>query len=207
VSVVLEQLVVSDAPDVWAKLGFHVHAGKTRVGGVEIRLSGREPQQPAEGIVSWRLRDVQSTDLDGLRTEEALGDAPPSHPDPAHPNGALAVDHVVAFTGDFDRSVAALERAGLDLRRVRKVPGSGGVRQGFFLLGHALLELAGPVQNRVAATFWGLTIVVDDLDALAERLGDRLGEPRDAVQPGRRIATVTSAAGASVPLAFMTPRT
>jgi hypothetical protein len=35
-------------------------------------------------------------------------------------------------------------------------------------------------------------------------LGDRLGEARDAVQEGRRIATLRREAGLAVPLAFMT---
>jgi hypothetical protein len=48
--------------------------------------------------------------------------------------------------------------------------------------------------------------VVDDLEAAAERLGDRLGRVKDAVQPGRRIATVRREAGLGVPLALMTPR-
>ena len=48
-------------------------------------------------------------------------------------------------------------------------------------------------------------MVVSDLDALAERLGDDLGTPRDAVQSGRRIATLRESAGLGVPVAFMTP--
>jgi hypothetical protein len=37
-------------------------------------------------------------------------------------------------------------------------------------------------------------------------LGDKLGEPRPAVQEGRTIATLRRGeAGSSVPLAFMTP--
>ena len=44
-----------------------------------------------------------------------------------------------------------------------------------------------------------------DLDALAQRLGDDLGAPRDAVQPGQRIATLRESAGVGVPVAFMSP--
>jgi len=71
-------------------------------------------------------------------------------------------------------------------------------------VGPCLLELGGPAEGDVR--FWGLTLVVDDLDAAAERLGGRLGRVKEAVQPGRRIATVQREAGLSVPLAFMTPR-
>jgi hypothetical protein len=44
------------------------------------------------------------------------------------------------------------------------------------------------------------------MDQTARVLGDKLGEPRPAVQEGRTIATLRrSEAGSSVPLAFMTP--
>jgi hypothetical protein len=36
-------------------------------------------------------------------------------------------------------------------------------------------------------------------------LGDRVGEVRDAIQPGRRIATLRRSAGLSLPVALMTP--
>ncbi len=64
--------------------------------------------------------------------------------------------------------------------------------------------MPGPSDGSVR--FWGLTLVVSDLDAAAARLGSRLGAVKDAVQPGRRIATVRREAGLSVPLALMTPR-
>jgi hypothetical protein len=47
---------------------------------------------------------------------------------------------------------------------------------------------------------------VDDLDELARRLGPRLGRVRDAVQPGRRIATLSAQAGVACRVAVMTPR-
>jgi hypothetical protein len=53
---------------------------------------------------------------------------------------------------------------------------------------------------------WGLALVVDDLDAACARLGKELvGDLRDAVQPGRRIATLRPAAGIGIPVALMTP--
>jgi hypothetical protein len=55
------------------------------------------------------------------------------------------------------------------------------------------------------ARFYGIAFTVDDLDATAALLGDRLGRVKDAVQPGRRIATLRREAGAGIPLAFMSP--
>lgn len=55
------------------------------------------------------------------------------------------------------------------------------------------------------AFFWGLALVAPDLDAtVAELGGDRVGEARAAVQPGRRIATLRRSAGLSAPVALMT---
>ena len=50
----------------------------------------------------------------------------------------------------------------------------------------------------------GLT--TEDLDAAASRIGPaRIGPVSDAVQPGRRIATVRTELGLGVPVALMTP--
>ena len=118
---------------------------------------------------------------------------------------------MVVVTPDFGRTAAALEAAGMPLRRIRTVGGSrpgesGAFRQGFRRLGPAILELveargapAGP------AAFWGLVVIVSDLEALGARLGDRLGTPKPAVQPGRRIASLRASAGLSPRVAFMNP--
>jgi hypothetical protein len=95
-----------------------------------------------------------------------------------------------------------LRSAGLDYRRTRSA--DDGFRQAFFVMGPCLLELGGPAEGEVR--FWGLTLIVSDIEAAAAELGDRLGPVKDAVQPGRRIATVRASAGLSVPLALMTPR-
>jgi hypothetical protein len=191
----LDELALGDAPEVWTRLGFTVTDGVVAVGGVRLRLGAE-----GDGIVGWRLRGLSgSHDLDGL------GACPSHDPPPApveHPVGATAVDHVVALTPEFDRTTKRLQEAGLDLRRVRDA--GDGFRQAFFKLGPCLLELGGPAEGEVR--FWGLTLVVDDLDAAAERLGDRLGRIKDAVQPGRRIATLRAEAGVGVPMALMTPR-
>jgi catechol 2,3-dioxygenase-like lactoylglutathione lyase family enzyme len=133
---------------------------------------------------------------------------------PEHPNGIAAIDHVVAISSDLDRTIAVLETAGLDLRRVREEPTPAGApRQAFFRLGATILEV---VQEPAEATerhggdrpafFWGLAFIAPDLERTVAFLGEeRVSEIRDAVQPGRRIATLRRGAGLSVPVALMTP--
>jgi hypothetical protein len=85
------------------------------------------------------------------------------------------------------------------------------MRQVFFRLGEVILELIGPdevddVHRGRPARFFGLAFTVTDLDATKALLGDALGEPKDAVQPGRRIATLRHQdLGLSTAVAFMSP--
>jgi hypothetical protein len=46
-------------------------------------------------------------------------------------------------------------------------------------------------------------VIVEDLPALAERLGEHLGAIKMAVQPGRHIATLRPSAGLGQAVAFM----
>jgi hypothetical protein len=55
------------------------------------------------------------------------------------------------------------------------------------------------------ARLWGISFLVEDLEHTASTLGGLLGEPRAAVQPGRRIATLRKDAGLGPAIAFMTP--
>ncbi len=209
-AVTLDELVVADAADAWRACGFAVEGDTCVVGEVRIRFAPGE----GRGLSGWSLRGLDSTELDGLPTSRSEGD-PTRAGAPAHPNGVVALDHVVAISSDLDRTVAALEAAGLDLRRVREEPTPAGApRQAFFRLGEAILEV---VQEPPEATeraggdrpafFWGLAFVTPDLDATVAFLGERASEARDAVQPGRRIATLRRSAGLSLPVALMTPPT
>jgi hypothetical protein len=125
-----------------------------------------------------------------------------------------ALDHVVAITPDLDRTVAALRAAGLDLRRIREEPTPAGApKQAFFRLGEAILEVVQEPPEAIQkgggrerpAFFWGLALLAPDLEATASYLGDRVSEVRDAVQPGRRIATLRRSAGLALPVALITP--
>lgn len=178
----LLSLLTGDDPAAWAALGFRLRGDCVRLGGVRVRCDGA-----GGGIRDW-----------------SFGAAEISEParKSAHPNGARAVDHVVLLTDDVDRSVADAVALGGDERR-RAGPPQVPVPMAFVRLGEVIVEVA---QADGPPRLWGLVAVVDDLAALAARLGERLGAPKDAVQPGRRIATVRPAAGLATALAFMTPR-
>jgi catechol 2,3-dioxygenase-like lactoylglutathione lyase family enzyme len=205
--VTIDELVVGDEPLAWAALGFPVKDGACVLGDVRIRLAG-----VGEGLTGWSLRGHADGDLDGLPTERSEG--PAWNAPPLYPNFITAIDHVVAITPDLDRTVAALQSAGLDLRRVREEPTPAGApRQAFFRLGAVILEVVQEPPEAIEqgggadrpAFFWGLALLSEDLDATVEMLGRRVGDIRPAVQPGRRIATLRRSAGLSVPVALMTP--
>lgn len=193
-------MFLADGPEVWRDLGFVVaNDGSCWVSGLRIRLGEGERK-----ISRWALRDYEGPDdIDGLptvRSEE------PARPTPTHPNGVTALDHLVLMTPDIGRTTKAIEATGLELRRARDTDQYGPpFRQTFFKLGDVVLEVIGPVepQGDKPTRFYGLAFTVADLDATAAYLGDRLHPAKDAVQPGRRIATLDRNAGSSVPIAFM----
>lgn len=187
----LAELLLGGPAEPWERLGLTVSDGAIPIGGVALRFGAE-----GTGIQSWGLEGATTTPL----PEHAVRTTAPVPVD--HPLGVTAIDHVVALTGDLDAAVDELVAAGLDHRRTREA--GEGRRQAFFLLGPCLLELVGPLDG--PTRFWGLTLVVEDLDAAAERLGDLLGPVKDAVQPGRRIATIRREAGLGLPVALMTPR-
>ncbi|MBS1868725.1 MAG: glyoxalase [Actinobacteria bacterium] len=209
----IEELTIADAVATWAALGFAVEGDVCRVGGVPLRLAGRDA---GHGLVEWTLSGASSEALDGLPTRLAAGEehAPADAAPVAHPNGVSALDHVVAIAPALDRTVAALQAAGLDLRRVREQPTPAGApRQAFFRLGEVILEVVQAPDDALArsggpdgpAFFWGLAFKTPDLDATVAAIGEeRCSPPRAAVQPGRRIATLRRAAGLALPVALMT---
>ncbi|HEX7279987.1 MAG TPA: hypothetical protein VF255_10235 [Solirubrobacterales bacterium] len=206
-AVTLDELVVADSPESWEACGFRVEDGLCVLGDVRIQFVAEE----GRGLIRWSLRGADSVELDGLPTVLSA-QAPPDEA-PRHPNGVTSLDHVVAISSDLDRTVAALGAAGLDLRRIREDPTPAGApRQAFFRLGATILEV---VQEPPEATerhggdrpafFWGLALTAPELEETVEFLGDRVSEIRDAVQPGRQIATLRRSAGLSVPAALITP--
>ncbi len=205
----IDELTVADAPDAWRALGFEIDGDTCVLGDIRIRLAGPES---GKGLIGWSLRDVEITELDGLPTARSARHPPVDRP--PHPNGITMLDHVVAITPALDRTVAALQDAGLDLRRIREEPTPAGApRQAFFRLGANILEVVQEPPEAIKraggdhpAFFWGLAFVAPDLEATVAALGDRASKIRQAVQPGRRIATLRRSAGLSLPVALMTPR-
>ncbi len=186
----------------WRELGFQVDGGNSIVVG-GVRLEVLESAQRGT-IGSWTLDGADVPDsIDGLSTGSGAREVA----ERSHPNGVTAIDHVVALTPSLERTTAALAGIGVECRRVREA--GDGARQGFFLVGDLLLEVvagAAALDQDEPARFWGITMVVDDIDAAAALLGERLGSVKDAVQPGRRIATVRPEASDGLPLALITPR-
>jgi hypothetical protein len=201
----IDELVIADEPDAWRALGFTVDGDGAEVGSVRLRFEGRGERR---GIVRWLVRGARSLDLDGLETH--VSERPPVE-GAEHPNGVVSIDHVVVLTPDIDRSAKVLHAAGLELRRMREGPTPGGsVRQAFFRMGELILELVlAPEGTSVAsdpdgpARLWGISFLVSDMERPAAALGELLGAPRDAVQPGR-IATLRREAGLGPAVAFMT---
>lgn len=203
----LDELTVADTAAAWQACGFVVEGDVCTVGATRVRLA----PDGGKGLTGWSLRGLGSDELDGLVTVRS--DRSPPTERPLHPNGVTALDHVVAISSDLDRTVTALCEAGLDLRRIREEPTPAGApRQAFFRLGEPILEVVQAPAEAIERTggdrpafFWGLAFVAPDLDATVASLGDRVSEVRDAVQPGRRIATLRRSAGLSLPVALITP--
>jgi catechol 2,3-dioxygenase-like lactoylglutathione lyase family enzyme len=207
--VTIDEILVGDPPEAWAAAGFAIDDDSScRIGHVRVRLVGRDA---GKRVLGWSLREVPdgalaTGRLDGLPTTAST--APPAEP-ASHPNGATAIDHVVVLCPDLARTVAAVSALGLSPRGERDSDTYGApMRQVFFRLGEVILELVGSpdAPGEGDAGFFGLAFTVADLDAAAALLGEHLGEAKEAVQPGRRIATLRHRdLGMSVATALMSP--
>lgn len=213
----VEWLTIVGDIQAWRSLGLTVlDDGTIPLFGTSLHILDPTSESPdlhgsIPGIVGWGLSglsDDPSTEgndllIDGLATEVV----PPASPVFAsHDLGASALDHVVVLTPDLERTSAAIAGATeCELKRVREV---GEMRQGFHRIGRGGLIVELVERPDIAegdADFWGLVLIVDDLSAACLQLGpDRVSDPRDAVQRGRRIATIRSDVGLGFPVALMT---
>lgn len=166
-----------DPAELWRERGFDVDSdGRFQVGAIGLQ----------SGAARLALRAPLEEGAAGLPVG---GDTDPSGPS-EHPNGAFEVDHLVVLTPDLERTSRELAEAGSDLRRTMG-------RLHFHRVGSLIVEIAH-VAEEPAPRFWGLTFTAEDLPT-----GEGYGDPRDAVQPGRRIVT---ARGGTTAVAFITPR-
>lgn len=189
-TVTVDEIVVADPPQAWTAAGFTVADGICRVGGVGIRLAGRDL---GTGIIGWSLRGLDITELDGIPT--TMSNIVPATP-AEHANGVTGIDHIVLLSPDLDRTVAALAALGVQPRRERRGElGGRPIRQIFFRFGAVIIEVVGSpgTADDGPSTLWGITFNVTDIDGTATFFGDRTTPVKDAVQPGRRITTIRHA--------------
>jgi hypothetical protein len=196
----VEWLTIGGDAQQWRALGLTVGGdGLVPFLFTSLRIVDGEP-----GVQGWALSGIDPAvrDIDGLPTT-VVDASPPAIAQ--HANGAVELDHVVVLTGSLERTCGAIADAtSAPLKRVREL---GDTRQGFHRIGRGGLIVEVVERGEVgddAASFWGVVINVSDLDAALDLAGPELvGPAKDAVQSGRRIATVRNEAGLGLPVAMM----
>ena len=213
---------MSSSIDPWRRLGFADFPisqpdGSTvsclSIAGLGFRFLPElsDPSALGSCVSGWTLvadsvsgdRDLLS--VDGIETRVIA--EPVVAPQLTHALNVASIDHLVITTGSLDLTCGAItEQLGLPLKRIRDA--GHGVRQGFHRAGSIILEIVErpDLAPETAAEIWGVVFVVEDLDAAVAWLGpDAIGAPRDAVQSGRRIASVKKEVGLGLPVALMSP--
>ncbi len=214
----LAALQIADPPEAWRALGFTVSEdGVVVLGGVELW-----PDATGRGITGWTLGASRCTTM----STACPPASPPTRrrPRPDIPTAALGLDHVVVTTPDFDRTATALQEAGIPLRRVRPDDAGAGwggpsrrrargaptrgrrCGRGFAgsdrpSWGSSRRRPCRPGPPGSGGSSWSSPI----WPPCAPDWRRIVGEIRDAVQPGRRIAALDRAAGLSPRIAFMDP--
>jgi hypothetical protein len=110
------------------------------------------------------------------------------------------LDHVVLMVPDIEDAVATMAAIGMSPRLRMSVKGRP---TAFFRVGPVLEMIESPVR---AASLYGVALVTEEsLEVVVLRwrsLGREVNDPRDALQPGRRIFTVRATESG---LAVMSP--
>jgi len=203
----LQRLPIGDSAAAWEAAGFVSQTLPDGLPGVVVGqtalvLAGGDKR----GLHGLGLAGAACPDLDIFDASESRAGRVIDHP-----NGVGSIDHVVMMTGDCDATTSLLTACGLVARRVRRFEAGGlSRRQAFFWIGDVILELVGPDDAEPEPdppSLWGLALNCPDLDATVAELGpERCSEARDAIQPGRRIATMrTRDLDVSVAIALMSP--
>jgi hypothetical protein len=198
----VEWLTVAGQIDVWRSIGLTVgDDGLVPLFGTCLRVI--PPAHDECGLIGWAFSGIDDTEAVAGFPAEVVQPRRPVFA--AHRLGAAQLDHVVIFTNDMDEVSTELEAStGCERKRVRDL---GAMRQGFHRIGRGgliveIVEHDDP--DRSMPEMWGLVLVVDDLDAACTLLGeDRISEPKDAVQAGRRIATIRADVGLGTAVALM----
>ena len=160
-------------------------------------------------ILGWSLRGAPAARL----ADGTLDGIPTTASDAAAGGAGLAPERLALHrprraphprSGPHHRGAGSI---GLTPRGERDSDTYGApMRQVFFRMGEVILELIGQIDaaGEGVPGFFGLAMTVADLDAAGQLLGEHLGNAKDAVQEGRRIATLRHReVGMSVATAFM----
>jgi hypothetical protein len=190
-------LTVGGPVDPWLRLGLPIvgDTGSAMLITDNCSIIWPDGDLPSGSLMLGLSEVPAGSTIDGVAVDTSV--AP--EPDMSSP---LSIDHLVINTDSLDRTCAAVERVtGHPLKRIREV---GAMRQGFHRLGPGGLIIEVVERPGVDhVSLWGFVVTVADLDGVVANANGAIGAPRDAVQPGRRIATVASSADLGVAVAFM----
>lgn len=199
----LASLWVPGEGEPWRELGFAVEDDTITLANGAIRLGATrcswelESSGPVAGIAAATVDGIPVTG--GAPNRESFAGS--------HPNGAAELDHIVVMTDSIDRTSGEIvDLLGLEQRRLRETET---VRQAFHRFADAPDGTRGCIIEVVerpdlaSAEVWGVVVIVDDIDRAVATASGLIGPPKPAVQPGRRIAAVSRAAGLSLAVAVM----
>jgi len=209
------ELRLASPVEAWSRLGFVARessdGSSISVAGLGFRFVDEPGAWPESAVTGWTLaaERVGAEHVDGIPTRWIVASTDDATLDenPSHRVHVTSIDHIVIMTGSLDRTSESIDRVlGAPRKRIRDA--GGGVRQGFHRVGGIILEVVERpgIDPSTPASVWGVVFVIDDLDETVAWLGpDAVSAPRDAVQPGRRIASIRREVGLGLPVALMTP--
>jgi hypothetical protein len=196
----ISEILVGGPVEPWRAIGAVDTRPRLEVEGCALVVD--EASSPGMcGLGVWTDGDAVPADIDGV----PVWSSPLVTGSDVNQLGVIGWDHIVLRTSSLDRTCGAVADAlGAPLKRIREV--GNGVRQGFHRVGGLVIEVVeSPQVTSDQASLWGFVWNVADLDEQAGRLGTSIvSSPRDAVQPGRRIASFRSEVGLGTAVALMT---